>query len=204
MMAQGLHSNCNLSNEWFWCRPTYSTVAPIKGNQMNDLEKSKEEFVAEIAGLRQRLEEMSTAANHTASPAAIAEGERYKTLVREVPEYLYSIEFYNNKLVSTFHSPGCEAITGYTPNEYTENPFLWMEMIHEKDRERVQHFIQGLKEPLTCKSIEHRIVHKDGSVRWVVNMTPYGQQGFNIAPVGFSYRCNRSKRSGRAKQAYLH
>jgi diguanylate cyclase (GGDEF)-like protein len=44
-------------------------------------------------------------------------------------------------------------------------------MIHKKDRERVLDFIKGLKEPLNCKSIEHRIIHKNGSVRWVINMS---------------------------------
>jgi diguanylate cyclase (GGDEF)-like protein/PAS domain S-box-containing protein len=138
---------------------------------MNDLEKSKEALVEEIIGLRQGLKEMRGYENPDISSATVAENECYKTLVSEVPGYLYSIEYQNGNMVSIFHSPQCEEITGYTPYEYAQNHFLWMEMIHEKDRERVREFIQGLKEPLYCKSIEHRIVHKDGSVRWVVNMT---------------------------------
>jgi diguanylate cyclase (GGDEF)-like protein len=46
-----------------------------------------------------------------------------------------------------------------------------MDMIHEADRERVGLFLQERQEPLHCKSIEHRIIHKDGSVRWVLNMS---------------------------------
>ena len=99
------------------------------------------------------------------------------TLVQEVPEYLYSIEFTNGEISAIFHSPQCEEITGYYPGNYTVNPNLWMEMIHEKDRDRVRDFLQGMREPLNCKSIEHRIIHKDGSVRWVLNTpaTKYAQ-----------------------------
>jgi diguanylate cyclase (GGDEF)-like protein/PAS domain S-box-containing protein len=138
---------------------------------MNDNEKSKEELVAEIAVLRQDLEEMRNRDKQNLVSDATAESERYKTLVSEVPEYLYSIEFNKGNIATTFHSPRCEEITGYSPREYAANPYLWLEMIHEKDRDRVRDFIQGLKEPLNCKSIEHRIIHKNGSVRWVVNMT---------------------------------
>jgi diguanylate cyclase (GGDEF)-like protein/PAS domain S-box-containing protein len=136
---------------------------------MNYDKESREDLIAEIAGLRRELDEMR--GHEKQNPDAIAEGERCKTLVSEVPEYLYSIEFSNGKIGSIFHGSRCEEITGYTPADYAKNPNLWMEMIYEKDRERVRDFIQGLKEALNCKSIEHRIVHKNGSVRWVVNMT---------------------------------
>lgn len=132
---------------------------------------SREAIIAENESLRRELDEMRNNPDRGRTSDALGDIERYKKLVREVPEYLYSIEFYKGKISATFHSPRCEEITGYAPHEYAENPYLWMQMIHENDRERVREFIEGLKEPLNCKSIEHRIVHKDGSIRWVVNMT---------------------------------
>ncbi|MBN1131048.1 MAG: sensor domain-containing diguanylate cyclase [Chitinispirillaceae bacterium] len=138
---------------------------------MEDREKPREDLVAEIAFLRQEFEEMRNREKPDPEPHALTEGGFWKTLVSEVPEYLYSIEFNEGKLSTTFHSPRCVEITGYAPGDYAKNPHLWIEMIYEKDRERVLEFIRNLKEPLSCKSIEHRIIHKDGSLRWVVNMT---------------------------------
>jgi diguanylate cyclase (GGDEF)-like protein/PAS domain S-box-containing protein len=128
---------------------------------MDDNEKSRDVLITENIGLRQELE---IARNR-------ASGQFSNTLVSEVPEYLYSIDFTQGKIIAVFHSPQCEEITGYCPYDYTINPNLWMDMIHEKDRERVRIFLQNLREPLHCKSIEHRIIHKDGSVRWVLNMS---------------------------------
>jgi len=154
---------------------------------MNDHDKSREDLIEERRVLRQDYEEIRNREKRNLAPDAIAEGELYKTLISEVPEYIYSIEFNKGKITPTFHSPRCEAITGYPPSEYAKNPNLWMEMIYEKDRERVGNFIQGLKEPLSCKSIEHRIIHKDGSVRWVVNMTTVhlDNQGSMLRQSGF-------------------
>jgi diguanylate cyclase (GGDEF)-like protein/PAS domain S-box-containing protein len=138
---------------------------------MDDIDKTKEMLIAELISLRRELEVLRRPSLHNLSPEEIMEAELCTTLVKEVPEYLYSIEFINGNIKTTFHSPRCKEITGYSPKEYVENSNLWMEMIHKDDRERVLNFIQELKEPLNCKSIEHRIKHKDGSIRWVVNMT---------------------------------
>jgi diguanylate cyclase (GGDEF)-like protein/PAS domain S-box-containing protein len=136
---------------------------------MNDDEKSREMLAAENVSLRRELFALRKERN--LAPDAGDENECGKILVNEVPEYLYSIEFSKGEMIATFHSPQCEKITGYTPLEYAENPNLWMEMIHKNDRERVSKFLEGLNELLNCKAIEHRIIHKDGSVRWVLNMT---------------------------------
>lgn len=138
---------------------------------MNDNDKSKEVLLAEITELRQELEASSIREKQYPDVDSISDGERCKKLVSEVPEYLYSIDFSSGKIAATFHSQRCVEITGYSPREFNENPYLWIDMIHKKDRERVLDFIKGLKEPLNCKSIEHRIIHKNGSVRWVVNMS---------------------------------
>lgn len=138
---------------------------------MNDNDKSRETLIAENTSLRQELELFRGREN----------------LVSEVPEYLYSIEFANGKIIGTFHSPQCREITGYSPDDYTGNPNLWMQMIHENDRERVRLFLEDFKDPLYCKSIEHRIIHKDGSVRWVLNMsTAYRDtNGLKLRQSGF-------------------
>ena len=146
---------------------------------------SREELIADNNALRKkneelRLQEVQTFAAHKASNVCT-------TLVEELPEYLYSVEFTNGKISAIFHSPQCQDITGYSPEDYIANPSLWRDMIYEADRERVWLFLQDLQEPLHCKSIEHRIIHKDGSVRWVLNMSTVhsGNNGSVMRQSGF-------------------
>jgi diguanylate cyclase (GGDEF)-like protein/PAS domain S-box-containing protein len=154
---------------------------------MNDNEKTRETLVAENASLRRELVELRNGKEWNFAPAMVNEDNNGRIMVNEVPEYLYSIEFSKGEIIATFHSAQCEKITGYTPLEYAANPNLWMEMIHEMDRERVSNFLQGLNELLNCKAIEHRIIRKDGSIRWVLNMTTVhtDNKGLTLRQSGF-------------------
>jgi len=154
---------------------------------MNDNDKSRETLIEEIAQLRRELEFFQNRENTLNGTRGNGDCEQCTNLIREVPEYLYSIEFAQGKIVGTFHSPQCREITGYSPSDYTGNPNLWMDMVHECDRERVRQFLLDLREPLYCKSIEHRIIHRDGSVRWVLNMSTAHRDasGFTLRQSGF-------------------
>jgi diguanylate cyclase (GGDEF)-like protein/PAS domain S-box-containing protein len=123
----------------------------------------------EIAVLRQEIESI----HEKQGPSSDGEAKCAfcATLVNEVPEYLYSVEFVKGEISTVFHSPQCQEITGYSPADYVANPSLWKDMIHKDDLDRVWTFLKSLREPLHCRSIEHRIIHKDGSVRWVLNMS---------------------------------
>lgn len=94
--------------------------------------------------------------------------ERYRTLLNSVTDYIYTVELMDGKPVATRHGPGCLAVTGYSDTEYAAAPYLWYQMIHPDDREAVvaqlEKVLAGRAEPL-----EHRIVHRDGTVRWVRN-----------------------------------
>lgn len=95
--------------------------------------------------------------------------ERYKRLLASVTDYIYTVILVNGKPTKTTHGPGCEAVTGYTPDDYERNPNLWFEMIYEEDREAVTKQTALALEGRTDRPLEHRIVHKDGSVRWIRN-----------------------------------
>lgn len=96
--------------------------------------------------------------------------ERYKRLVESVTDYIYTVEVKDGLPVSTSHGPGCVAVTGYTPREYESDPNLWSRMVYEEDRKGV--IDQGLTvlSGKVAEPLEHRIMHKDGSIRWVRNM----------------------------------
>ena len=94
---------------------------------------------------------------------------RFKSLVQNIQEYIYSVDYTSGNFSSTYHSDKSLDVTGYTPEEYRRNPDLWFSMIHEEDRGRVNDFLNGIISEGGSKTIEHRIIRKDGRTRWVSN-----------------------------------
>jgi|GEM_PF-649995 len=95
--------------------------------------------------------------------------ERYKQLLTSVTDYVYSVEIENDLPVRTIHGVNCEAVTGYRQKDYIRNPNLWYLMIHEEDLPLVLKQIDKILLHKTPSVIEHRIIHKNGSTRWVQN-----------------------------------
>ncbi|HPB82273.1 MAG TPA: PAS domain S-box protein [Spirochaetota bacterium] len=95
--------------------------------------------------------------------------ERFRTVVHNINEYIYSVTYNNGVAVSTYHSPRCMEITGYTEEELGGDTQLWFSMVHNKDKDHVNSFINQIFTNKTTMSIEHRIIRKDGAVRWVSN-----------------------------------
>jgi PAS domain S-box-containing protein len=101
---------------------------------------------------------------------ALQEGEqRYRKLVESVTDYMYTVQVENGRAKETKHGPGCVAVTGYTSEEYDADPYMWYRMIHEEDRRSAAEQNEKILSGAAPQSLEHRIIHKDGSVRWVKN-----------------------------------
>ena len=101
---------------------------------------------------------------------ALQESEiRYRRLVEATTDYIYTVNVENGQAVNTKHGPNCIAITGYSSEEYHTDPELWFKMIHPDDRQRVLEQTQRVLDGMTIQPIEHRIYHKNGSIRWVRN-----------------------------------
>ena len=66
-------------------------------------------------------------------------------------------------------SPAVELITGYPPQAFSDNVNLFKEIIHPDDKPLIlKKFKNELQKPHPC-SIEFRIIHKNGDVRWVAH-----------------------------------
>ncbi len=112
---------------------------------------------------------LAYAVEHKRTEGALLESEkRYKKLVESVTDYIYSVKVEEGRPVATSHGPGCIAVTGYAVDEYGADPYLWFRIVYEEDRdavrEQAEKILSGAAHPL-----EHRIIHKDGSIRWVKN-----------------------------------
>ncbi|MCU0975673.1 MAG: EAL domain-containing protein [Steroidobacteraceae bacterium] len=67
-----------------------------------------------------------------------------------------------------FVSEGCERLTGYQPQDLLFNQRVSYESItHPEDRERVRSGIHAALAAQRRFDIEYRLIHADGSIRWV-------------------------------------
>lgn len=93
--------------------------------------------------------------------------KRFRELLASVTSYMYTVVVECGRAVSTTHGPGCLTVTGFSTGEFAADPELWYRMIYPEDRQAV---LDATQQILTSKSphtFEHRIQHKDGSIRWV-------------------------------------
>ena len=94
---------------------------------------------------------------------------RYKNLINYLTDYIYTVKIEDGTAVETMHGPGCISVTGYSSEDYVKDPELWYRMVHNKDRKMVLEQAKLALLGKEAKAIEHRIIHRDGTVRWVKN-----------------------------------
>ena len=94
---------------------------------------------------------------------------RYKRLLDSVTDYIYTVQIEDGRPIATSHGLGCTAVTGYTSEDYQADPYLWHHMVYAQDQDPVTEQAARVIAGETVAAIEHRIVHRDGSVRWVRN-----------------------------------
>lgn len=95
--------------------------------------------------------------------------KRYQRLTNAVTDYVYRVRVEDGRPVETLHEPNCEAVTGYSPEEFLENPLLWIAMAPLEDRPLIERQAACVLSNQDAPPIEHRIQRKDGMIRWVSN-----------------------------------
>jgi PAS domain S-box-containing protein len=112
-----------------------------------------------------------------------ASEQRYKQLLSSVTDYIFTIDMKYGLPVSTTHGQGCVAVTGFTPEDYARMPYLWYEMVHPEDQHIVKQYAETAMRGEARDPLEHRIIHRTGTTRWVRNtMVPrYDTSGRIVA-----------------------
>jgi PAS domain S-box-containing protein len=125
---------------------------------MKDLEQSNKELVNEPEFLRQRIEELEATLRSTMQDWRI------------VADFTYDWEYWITASGQLqYVSPSCERITGYSPNEFTEDPCLLERIVHPDDRGFAEmHMFEDVNNPEALpQAIDFRIVDRNGAVRWI-------------------------------------
>jgi PAS domain S-box-containing protein len=95
--------------------------------------------------------------------------ERHRRITQALSDYVYTVHIQDGRAVSTEHGVACEAVTGYTRDDFASNPYLWLRMVVEADKAAVLEQGRRLLAGEKPGPFEHRIVRKDGQTRWVRN-----------------------------------
>ncbi|MFA6900342.1 MAG: ATP-binding protein [Desulfurivibrionaceae bacterium] len=99
---------------------------------------------------------------------------------RTVADFTYDWEYWMDPAGDFLYvSPASERITGYRPEEFRENPGLFLEITHPDHKGQLEnHFRQAVAERRVCM-LEFRIITRDGQERWIGHTCQpvYGQSG---------------------------
>jgi PAS domain S-box-containing protein len=123
--------------------------------------------------------------------------ERYKRITDNLTDYLYTVKVENGKAVETVHNEACIAITGYSPKEFAEDPYLWINMVIPEQKEKVAERFLKILEGEDVSTIEHQIIHKNGNIRWISDtlIPKYDSKGMLISYDGVIKDITERKRS---------
>ena len=110
--------------------------------------------------------------------------ERYRRIVDTITDYVVSVKIEDGRAVETNHGAGCVAVTGYTSEELTRDHDLWMSMVVPEDRGAANDQIRRILAGEPTGPLEHRIVRKDGTVRWVRH-TPVLRTDADGTPIAY-------------------
>jgi diguanylate cyclase (GGDEF)-like protein/PAS domain S-box-containing protein len=98
----------------------------------------------------------------------VAEAQ-YRSVVERVPGVVYVAEAGQHGRWH-FVSTKIRELLGYTAEEWTSDPTLWINRMHPADRERMIHAETSLTERIDDKGRwEYRLLAKDGHVVWVID-----------------------------------
>jgi two-component system, cell cycle sensor histidine kinase and response regulator CckA len=93
---------------------------------------------------------------------------RFRNLIERLPVATYVSDEERRPI---YASPQIEALMGFTAEEFLENPFIWKELLHEDDRERVLAAVAESAGSVTPFCEVFRVLSKDGRTLHVQDET---------------------------------
>ena len=103
--------------------------------------------------------------------------ERYRRITDAITDYIYTVRVEDGQPAETIHGHACEAVTGYSTEEFRIDPYLWIQMIPQEDRDPVRDQMSRILSGDDPEPIEHHLMRKDGCVRWVTSVLVANRDG---------------------------
>ncbi len=125
---------------------------------------------------------------------------------RIVADYAYDWEYWvNSEGDFSYVSPSCERITGYTAQEFLDDPDLMNRIVHPDDSHEMAEHYCNVKEivPDAVHAMDFRIVRRNGEARWIghVCQPVYDQNGRLLGRRGSNRDITERKRAEVSLQA---
>ncbi|NIR49139.1 PAS domain-containing protein [candidate division KSB1 bacterium] len=118
-----------------------------------------------IPAIERELQEATERRQRRLAEQALRESEKRYKMATEAGNV--GVWDWNLETDELHLDPKLKAMLGYEAHEIQNHMDAWLELVHPDDRSKVTNQAQKhLEGALPIYEIEHRIVHKDGSVRW--------------------------------------
>jgi diguanylate cyclase (GGDEF)-like protein/PAS domain S-box-containing protein len=92
---------------------------------------------------------------------------KYRALVEHIPAVVY-LDPVDEDGTSVYVSPQITDLIGIPPEEWLGDPYAWRRHVHPEDIDRAFDEYREAYNTHTTLNHEYRMVHEDGSVRWVL------------------------------------
>jgi PAS domain S-box-containing protein len=131
----------------------------------DELEIRVQERTAELAKSNQALQ--IEIEERRQAESALRESE---TKYRIVAENTYDWEWWMSpEDYFVYVSPSCERITGYKAEDFLSDSNFVLSITHPDDRSLFADHLRGVEQTLISAEVEFRILHADGSLRWLAH-----------------------------------
>ena len=176
-------------------RETYSPIElPIimvtAKNQSDDvvraLDLGANDYVTKPIDFVVALARIGTQLSHKRAQEGLRESEeRYALAARGANDGLWDWDVQANVV---YFSPRWKSMLGYQESEIGDKPNEWFDRIHDADRERVNEEVAAHQKGLAPQfESEHRVLHKDGTFRWMLcrGLAVHNGSGQTLRMVGW-------------------
>jgi rsbT co-antagonist protein RsbR len=118
----------------------------------------------ELAILRNHIADLERELADWKRLASAQEAEQLRDIINSLADIVWSQDPSTWEVL--YLSPAIVEVYGRTIDEFLQDTDLWIKVVYPEDRQIVENYLPTIVEQGSA-DVEYRIVHKDGSIRWL-------------------------------------